>query len=110
MIYLHKYYAFDNICVWIKKIDFYRSSRVNKVTLQAGKRKNAASHDRIFTANYNQGNGSKKSFGVFISSQIIHPLHTQSLLFGRSGVPTRKAILKAFGLMKLLSIFMNSVM
>ena len=69
---MHKCYAFDNIYVWTKRTDFFRSPRANKVTLQADKRKSAAFPVQIFTVKYDQGNGIRSSFGVFIGLQIIH--------------------------------------
>jgi hypothetical protein len=99
LILLHKYYAFDNFYVWIRKIGSSKSLRANKDILQADKRKRAASLLQIFIVNYRQESG-PKSFEAFTGSQIIHSPHARSLLYGRSGALTDKATLKGFGRMK----------
>ncbi len=81
---LHKYSAFDNICVWIKTTGFFKLPKCSRGTLQVDRRKDAVTPERIFTARLSPENGSK-SYGAFTGLQIIHILYSRSLFFGRSG-------------------------
>ena len=91
---MHKCYAFDNICVWIRKADSFRSLRANKGILQARQAESCGFSPANFHRKLQVRKMGQRDFEAFIGSRIIHLQRARNLHFGHSGVLINKATLK----------------